>query len=56
MIGCCDHKRSEHGRECDFYDTYSRRELCLMCPGYERDDGGSGYPRGKAWHRFKEAA
>lgn len=54
MTRCCDHPKSEHGKERDFFsDTDSRRELCLMCPGYEYTDGSIAYPNGKAWHRFK---
>jgi len=26
-----------------------RREVCLLCPGYEEP----GYPHGKAWHRYR---
>ena len=35
-----------------------QREVCLMCPGYTMIRNGiedDGYPKGKAWHRFKEA-
>ena len=49
----CGHDIREHGRERDFYEDDSRREVCLSCPGYEYADGSSGYPNGKAWHRFK---
>ena len=46
----CGHPRSEHGEERYFYECDdSRREVCLLCPGYEEP----GYPNGKAWHRFR---
>lgn len=48
--GYCAHPRTEHGRECDLYETDSRREVCLLCPGYEEP----GYPRGTAWHRWTQ--
>ena len=56
----CGHPGSEHGREPDLIlgVVGSKRELCLECPGYVFDtEVGEvdGYPRGKAWHRFKEA-
>ena len=44
----CGHPRNEHGQERHVGDNDSRRELCLMCDGYEEP----GYPRGKAWHRY----
>ena len=44
----CGHDRSQHGRECDLYDSTSRREVCLECGGYEEP----GYPTGMSWHRF----
>lgn len=48
---CCEHPRAEHGQERAFYECDdSRREVCLMCPGYEEP----GYPNGQAWHRFRE--
>jgi hypothetical protein len=48
----CTHPEAEHGQEGSFYGGGdSRREVCLMCPGYE----SPGYPRGEAWHRFEEA-
>ncbi len=54
---CCEHERWQHGRECDLYDTDSRHEVCLECPGYSYDDGVTlAYPRGKAWHRYRPAA
>ena len=55
--GCCGHPRDQHGQERDFYECDdSRREVCLMCPGYVREDEvTTGYPNGKAWHRFKAA-
>lgn len=31
-------------------DGESKREVCLMCPGFAEP----GYPKGEAWHRFKE--
>ena len=34
MTACCEHPRSEHGRESDFFDTTSRREL-------QNEDGGT---------------
>ena len=48
----CGHPRGEHGQEKDLYDSYenSRREVCLLCPGYEKP----GYPKGDAWHRFRK--
>ena len=45
----CEHEQDEHGQERALYDTDSRREVCLQCPGWE----DPGYPRGKAWHRFR---
>lgn len=48
---CCEHLACEHGQERQFYDTDSRREVCLRCPGYEEP----GYPRGTAWHRYRPA-
>lgn len=45
----CGHHEGEHGQERSFYYTESRREVCLMCDGYEEP----GYPLGNAWHRFK---
>jgi len=49
----CGHERQAHGQERKLIsDTESRRELCLECDGYEEP----GYPSGKAWHRFWEAA
>ena len=50
----CGHPQIEHGQEQDFIpNCYSRREVCLLCPGYEEP----GYPNGKSWHRFvKEPA
>ena len=45
---CCDHPEWDHGQERAFYETDSKREVCLLCPGYEEP----GYPHGKAWHRF----
>lgn len=54
MTCVCGHGERDHGQERAFYECdNSKREVCLMCPGYEYDDGTSGYPRGKAWHRFK---
>ena len=56
----CGHDGQEHGRECDMTVTAeSKRELCLLCPGYMIEIGGievDGYPHGKAWHRFREAS
>lgn len=50
MICVCGHGRDDHGQERGFYECdNSRREVCLACPGFECP----GYPRGKAWHRFK---
>lgn len=50
----CGHDRQEHGQERGIYECdNSKRELCMVCPGYEYDDGSTGYPNGKAWHRFK---
>ncbi len=51
IIGiCCEHPRPDHGQERAFYECDdSKREVCMLCPGYEEP----GYPRGKAWHRFK---
>ena len=51
----CGHPRGEHGQERKFYDCGgSRRELCLLCPGYVMaDEVTTGYPRGEAWHRYK---
>ena len=53
----CGHGRREHGQERDFYECDgSRREVCLACPGYVMaDEVTTGYPNGKAWHRFKAA-
>ena len=45
----CGHESREHGQERALYGGWSMREVCLMCPGYEEP----GYPRGKAWHRFR---
>ena len=53
----CGHASEEHGRERDFVDSDSKRELCRLCPGYvlETDEiEVTGYPYGKAWHRFRE--
>lgn len=55
----CKHPRSEHGKERDLLlGVDSKRELCLLCPSYVvwLVDGSevSGYPNGKAWHRFRE--
>ena len=54
----CGHGREQHGQERGFYECDdSRREVCLMCPGYVMaDEVITGYPNGKAWHRFKPAA
>lgn len=52
---CCEHPKEDHGRECDLYDTWSRREVCLQCPGYAYEDDTTAYPHGKAWHRYREA-
>ncbi len=50
----CGHDGREHGRERDLYVTYSKREVCLQCPGYVlADEATTGYPNGQAWHRFK---
>ena len=54
MTDCiiCDHPEDQHGRECDMgFGADSHREVCLCCPGFE----DPGYPRGKAWHRYKPA-
>ena len=49
QICICGHLYSEHGQEQRLYECDSKREVCLSCPGYE----DPGYPRGRAWHRFK---
>ena len=50
-VRCCKHPAIEHVYEHQVSnDTDSRRELCLMCPGYEEP----GYPNGKAWHRYRK--
>ena len=49
----CGHERHQHGREQDFVFCESRRELCLLCPGYCDEHDNSLYPYGKAWHRFR---
>ena len=50
MAECaCGHDQTQHGQERVLYESDSRREVCLECNGYECP----GYPRGKAWHRFK---
>ena len=60
-ICVCGHPRSQHGRHEDVVSGVldDRRELCMECPGYvlELEDGSEidGYPRGAAWHRFREA-
>lgn len=47
----CGHAADQHGQERAVYEAdNSKREVCLECPGYEEP----GYPRGRAWHRFKE--
>ena len=46
----CGHERQRHAKEADLHDYGSQRELCVICPGYECP----GYPKGKAWHRFRE--
>ena len=53
----CSHPEVEHGQE-RFLDvgTDSKREPCLLCPGYVVVRGGievDGYPSGQAWHRFR---
>ena len=48
---CCPHPAEEHGQERHLYETDSRREVCLACPGYEEP----GYPHGHAWHRYRPA-
>lgn len=53
ICGKCGHDEGNHGQERDFYECdASKREVCLMCPGYEEP----GYPRGAAWHRFLRLA
>lgn len=54
----CGHQRAEHGQEREFYECGdSRREVCLLCPGYVMaDEVTSGYPNGKAWHRYRQPA
>lgn len=52
---CCEHGIEHHGQERDFYETPSRREVCLMCPGYVDTNDQPFYPRGKAWHRYRPA-
>ena len=49
----CGHSKHQHYQHSDVVSGHFRdkRELCLECPGYE----DPGYPRGKAWHRFKAA-
>ena len=47
----CGHSKSEHAQERQVLaDSDSKREFCCMCNGYEEP----GYPRGKAWHRFRD--
>ena len=48
----CGHLAMEHGQECQFVDSDSRHEVCLLCDGYEEP----GYPNGQAWHRFVKGA
>lgn len=50
-VACCAHPKDEHAKECEIGDTDSKRELCLMCPGYDTP----GYPKGRAWHRYRAA-
>ena len=53
----CGHVSEEHGREREFDFVDSKRELCRLCPGYtfETDEiSVTGYPKGMAWHRFRE--
>ena len=45
----CEHERQHHYKEADLHPYGSNRELCVVCPGYECP----GYPKGKAWHRFR---
>ena len=50
----CGHPGVEHGQERAFVlGVSSKRELCLLCPGYCDEHDNSLYPYGKAWHRFR---